>query len=103
MKDKSDKMTRGGIIFLLVVTCLYILTFLVDAERALNALAFATRLLYQMLPVRRTTPTRMGNMPTNIDAVFFILEISRTFRGLAFCSDMFLPPYSRCAVMKFIQ
>ena len=44
-------MTRGGIIFLLVVMCLYALAFLVDAELALNALVFATRLLYQMLPV----------------------------------------------------
>jgi uncharacterized membrane protein YraQ (UPF0718 family) len=51
MKEKSGKMTRGGVIFLLVVTCLYALAFLADAELALNALAFATRLLYQMLPV----------------------------------------------------
>jgi len=50
MKEKSNKMTRGGVIFLLVVTCLYALTFLIDAELALNALAFATRLLYRLLP-----------------------------------------------------
>jgi len=51
MKEKSGKMTRGGVIFLLVVACLYALAFLVDSELALNALAFATRMLYQMLPV----------------------------------------------------
>jgi len=51
IKEKSGKITRGGVIFLLIVTCLYALTFLVDAELALNALAFATRLLYRLLPV----------------------------------------------------
>jgi len=51
MKEKSGKMTRGGVIFLLIVMCLYALAFLVDAELALNALVFAARLLYQMLPV----------------------------------------------------
>ena len=51
MKEKSSKMTRGGVIFLLVVTCLYALTFQIDAELALNALVFSTRLFYQLLPV----------------------------------------------------
>ena len=51
MKEKYGKMTRGGVIFLLVVMCLYALVFLVNTELALNALAFATRLLYRMLPV----------------------------------------------------
>jgi len=51
MNEKSSKMTRGGVIFLLIVICLYALAFLVDAELALNALAFATRLLYGLLPV----------------------------------------------------
>ena len=51
MKEKSGKSTRGGVIFLLVVACLYALTFLIDTELALNALAFSTNLLYQLLPV----------------------------------------------------
>lgn len=51
MKGKSGKMTRGGIIFLLIVMCLYALAFLFDTELALNALAFSTKLLYQLLPV----------------------------------------------------
>lgn len=44
-------MTRGGVIFLLVVTCLYALAFLVDAELMINALVFSAKLLYQLLPV----------------------------------------------------
>lgn len=44
-------MTRGGVIFLLIVMCMYALAFLVDAEIALNAMLFAVRLLYRMLPV----------------------------------------------------
>lgn len=44
-------MTRGGVIFLLVVACLYALIFLFDTERAQNALAFSTGLLYRILPV----------------------------------------------------
>lgn len=51
MKKKSGKMTRSGIIFLFVVTCLYTLIFLVEAERAQYALTFSASLLYQMLPV----------------------------------------------------
>ena len=44
-------MTRGGVIFLLVVACLYALAFLIDSELALNALVFSSKLLYQLLPV----------------------------------------------------
>jgi len=44
-------MIRGGVIFLLIVMCLYALAFLVDAELALKALSFATTLLYRLLPV----------------------------------------------------
>lgn len=51
MQEKPVKMTRGGIIFQFVVTCLYVLAFLIDAEHALNALDFSTKLLYQLLPV----------------------------------------------------
>jgi len=51
MQEKSDRMIHGGLIFLFVVTCLYILAFLVDAELALNALTFSTRLFYRLLPV----------------------------------------------------
>lgn len=50
-KDKSGKMTRGGIIFLLIVICLYSLAFLVDTELTLNALMFSSGLLYRLLPV----------------------------------------------------
>ena len=50
-KKKSGKMARGGVIFLFVVTCLYALAFLVNAERAQDALTFSARLLYQMLPI----------------------------------------------------
>ena len=51
MKEKSGKMTIGGVIFLLVVMCLYALAFLVDAKLALNALDFSLKLLYRLLPV----------------------------------------------------
>ena len=51
MKEKSGGLTRNGVVFLLVVMYLYALAFLVDAELALNALAFTTRLLYRLLPV----------------------------------------------------
>ena len=51
LKEKSGKSTRGGVIFLLVIISLYALTFLVNAELALNALAFSTNLLHQLLPV----------------------------------------------------
>ncbi len=44
-------MARGGVIFLSVVTFLYALAFLVNAERAQDALTFSARLLYQMLPI----------------------------------------------------
>ena len=44
-------MTRGGNIFLLIVMCLYALAFMVNAELALNALAFSTNLFHQLLPV----------------------------------------------------
>jgi len=44
-------MARGGVIFLLVVISLYAVAFLVDIKPAQNALAFAARLLYQLLPV----------------------------------------------------
>jgi uncharacterized membrane protein YraQ (UPF0718 family) len=44
-------MARGGVIFLLVVMGLYPLAFLIDAELALNALAFSARLLYRLVPV----------------------------------------------------
>ncbi len=51
MKEKSGKSTRSGVIFLLVIVSLYALTFLVNAKLALNALAFSTNLLHQLLPV----------------------------------------------------
>lgn len=51
MKEKSAKSTRSGVIFLLVIVSLYTLTFLVNAKLALNALAFSTNLLHQLLPV----------------------------------------------------
>ena len=44
-------MTGGGNIFLLIVMCLYALAFMVNAELALNALAFSTNLFHQLLPV----------------------------------------------------
>jgi len=50
-KEKSGKMTHGGVIFLLIVMCLYALAFLVNTELTLSALAFGTRLLFQLLPV----------------------------------------------------
>lgn len=51
MKEKPGKMSRGGIIFLLVVIGLYTLAFLVDANLALNALSFATKLFHRLIPV----------------------------------------------------
>ena len=44
-------MTQGCLIFPLVVTSLYALAFLVGVQLALNALGFAARLLYQLLPI----------------------------------------------------
>jgi len=44
-------MARGGVIFLLVVSCLYAVAFLVDIKLAQNALTFAARLFYHLLPV----------------------------------------------------
>mgnify|MGYP001819920351 CR=1 FL=1 len=51
MKEKPGKMSRGGIIFLLVVIGLYTLAFLVDANLALDALSFATKLSHRLIPV----------------------------------------------------
>jgi len=51
IEEKPRKMTRGGNIFLLIVMCLYALAFMVNAELALNALAFSTNLFHQLLPV----------------------------------------------------
>ena len=51
MKEKSGKISHGGIIFLLVVVCLYALAFLVNADLALNALSFTTKLFHRLVPV----------------------------------------------------
>jgi len=51
IEEKLRKMTGGGNIFLLIVMCLYALAFMVNAELALNALAFSTNLFHQLLPV----------------------------------------------------
>lgn len=44
-------MSRGGVIFLLVVVCLYALAFLVNADLVLNALSFSTKLIERLVPV----------------------------------------------------
>jgi len=44
-------MSRGSIIFLFVVICLYALAFLANAELTLNALSFTTKLFHRLLPV----------------------------------------------------
>lgn len=44
-------MTNKGVVFLFIVIGLYILTLLIEAEIALNALTFSGKLLYQILPV----------------------------------------------------
>ena len=51
MKETSGKILRGGIIFLLVVICLYSSAFLVNADLALNALSFTTKLSHTLIPV----------------------------------------------------
>ena len=44
-------MARGGLLFLLIVICLYGVVFLVDSELALRALAFGMKLLDQLVPI----------------------------------------------------
>ena len=51
MEEKSRKMTKNGLLFLLIITCLYIIVLLIEKEIALNALEFSIKLLYQLSPV----------------------------------------------------
>ncbi len=44
-------MVHGGVIFLFIVMSLYTLAYLFDAELTLNALVFATELLFRLSPV----------------------------------------------------
>jgi uncharacterized membrane protein YraQ (UPF0718 family) len=51
LDKKSAGMAQAGVLFLLIVMCLYALAYLVDAELTLNALVFATELLFRLSPL----------------------------------------------------